>query len=503
MKSGPPNILIAGFLHETNTFANTKATLNDFNTRNGNTELVLGEQVLELQDVNVSIGGFIRKAKEFQWDLTPVLWASACPSAEVLEDAYEHIVGRITDAVKSSKFDAVYLDLHGAMVAESTSDGEGTLLQRIRDIVGPGVPVVASLDLHANTTKLMLDSASALIAFRTYPHVDMAVTGGRCAEMLRYLLDGNTLHTRSREIPFLIPINAMCTLAQPAQGVYEALGRMETADIVSSSFTPCFPAADFDGCRPLIWVHARSAAAADAWVDEFENVVSSIEDQWRISFLSAEEAVAEAMQLSTQAGVDKPVIIADTQDNPGAGGEGNTTGVLRALIELRAQGALFGQMYDPEFASKAHAAGVGNAFTAKLGTDLYGPAFEATFEVVNLSTDTVRYDGPMRNGMVVDVGRVALVRTGGVLIAVASVKAQTLDRNLFRNAGVDPESMKIIVVKSSVHFRADFQGIASHILVAKSPGPMIADPADLPWRNLAEGIRTSPLGETFKAQALV
>lgn len=495
-----PKILIAGFLHETNTFAATKATFHDFEIGTGRGSLITGQDVFSLEHVNVSIGGFIRRARSYLWDIEPVVWASACPSAAVTADAYERISQLILDAVRASNCDAVYLDLHGAMVAESTMDGEGTLLQRIRHAVGDAVPVVATLDLHANTTPLMLESASALIAFRTYPHVDMAVTGGKCADMVKFLLDGHRLHTRSAEIPFLIPINAMCTLSQPAQGVYQRLDALETGDIVSSSFTPCFPAADFAECRPLVWCHAMSDAAATNWVAQFREEVIALEESWKISFLAPDEAVETAMRLA--AGEDRrPVIIADTQDNPGAGGEANTTGMLQSLLKLHAKDALVGVMYDPVFAARAHEVGVGNIFTAALGTDRYGPAFEGSFEVVHLSTGECRFDGPMRNGMLMALGQVALVRTGGVLVAVASVKTQTLDRNMFRHAGIDPESVRILVVKSSVHFRADFQAIASEILVAKSPGPMVADPADLPWRHLQPGLRTSPMGTAFQRGA--
>jgi microcystin degradation protein MlrC len=120
-----------------------------------------------------------------------------------------------------------------------------------------------------------------------------------------------------------------------------------------------------------------------------------------------------------------------------------------------------------------------------------------TFEVEALSDGRCSYDGPMMNGMTANLGLVACLKIASVRIAVSSSKAQMLDRNLYRVAGIEPESMEILVNKSSVHFRADFQSISHAVLVAKAPGPMTADPADLPWTRLASGIRTRSMGIPF------
>ena len=145
------------------------------------------------------------------------------------------------------------LDIHGAMVAEHVDDGEGELLKRIRTVVGQGVPVVGSLDLHANVTQLMLEKADALVAYRTYPHVVMAETGERAAFLLKYYMDGgNRLFKASRRIPFLIPLHGQCTDMEPASQTYEYLESLEQRSIISLSFTPGFPAADFPECGALV-----------------------------------------------------------------------------------------------------------------------------------------------------------------------------------------------------------------------------------------------------------
>jgi microcystin degradation protein MlrC len=492
-------ILIAGFQHETNTFAPSPANYESFVRGEGHPAMTRGDAVLALRDVNLPIGGFILASEQQGHTLMPVIWTAASPSAQVTEDAYERIAGEIVAAAGAGGFDAIYLDLHGAMVAQHVDDGEGELLARLRAQVGASVPIVASLDLHANVTERMLASANALVAYRTYPHVDMAAAGARAERLLARLLDERKPLVRaSRRLPFLIPINGMCTLLEPARSMYEALGALEKDQVVSLSFAPGFPAADFPECGPVIWGYGDNTAAARAAVDALYDTMLRDEALWAVPFLSPAAAVTEAMRLCATA--QKPVVIADTQDNPGAGADSNTTGMLRALLAAGAQDAALGLIWDPQAAAQAHAAGVGATLELTLGGRSNVPGdtpFAGRFEVVALSDGRCRYDGPMMHGMQVNLGPVACLKIGGVRIAVSSTKAQMLDRNLYRVAGIEPEQMKILVNKSSVHFRADFEPIAHAVLVAKAPGPMTADPGDLPWTRLTPGIRTRPMGAPF------
>ncbi|GGF05184.1 microcystinase C [Aliidongia dinghuensis] len=495
-------ILIAGFQHETNTFAPTKARYEDFINGGGFPPMVRGADLLALRTVNVPAGGFIAAAETQGHELIPVVWAGATPSAHVTEDAYERIAGEIIAAAKRGGFDAIYLDLHGAMVTEHLDDGEGELLSRLRALVGPDLPIVASLDLHANVTEQMLANADGLVAYRTYPHVDMAETGRLAAALLAdRVAAGGPLHRAARRLPFLIPINGMCTLLEPARSAYAQLATLETGPVVSLSFAPGFPAADFPECGPVVWGYGRSAEAAAAAVDTLYRQYVAAEPAWAVPFLDPDEAVTQAMRLAEAA--TRPVVIADTQDNPGAGGDSNTTGLLRALLHHEATDAALGLLWDPEAAAAAHAAGVGATVRLALGgrSGVRSDApVEGAFTVEHLSDGRTVLEGPMMTGSRVDLGPTAGLRIGGVHIVVASRKAQMLDRNLYRVGGVEPERMKILVNKSSVHFRADFEPIAAAVLVAKAPGPMAADPADLPWRRLAPGMRIRPGGPAFAPQ---
>ena len=158
----------------------------------------------------------------------PVIWAAASPSGYVTKDAFERIVGKITDVLKKEKADAVFLDIHGAMVVDCFDDGEGELLSRVRSIVGEDVPIIGTLDLHANVSQLMLEQADALVAYRTYPHVDMDETGIRGAKLLRMRIEEKKRRFCAyKKIPFLIPINAQCTELHPSRGTYDLLEHLE------------------------------------------------------------------------------------------------------------------------------------------------------------------------------------------------------------------------------------------------------------------------------------
>ena len=487
-------VLIAGFQHETNTFAPSKTGYDDFVRGGAFPAMARGEDLLAMRDINIPMGGFIGAMADAE--LIPVLWAGATPAAHVTGDAFERIASEIVGAADG--MDAIYLDLHGAMVCEHLDDGEGELLDRLRRVVGPRIPIVASLDLHANVTEKMLARADALVAYRTYPHVDMAETGDRAAFLLRRLLQrGNALYRASRQIPFLIPLNGMCTPADPAQGIYRALTEAEIRHGLSLSFAMGFPAADFPGCGPLVWGYGDSDAV-EREVAGLANQIIAREPEWAVPLLEPEEAVRMAMKIAATA--SRPVVIADTQDNPGGGGDSDTTGTLRALVSCAAQDAAMGLMVDPSAAAAAHIAGPGADITIGLGghSGVAGDApFHATFRVEQLCDGRCQYGGPMMHGKWSDVGPSARLALGGVQIVVSTHKDQMLDRNLYRMAGIEPERMKILVNKSSVHFRADFQPMAEAVLVAKAPGPLLADPADYPWTRLRKGLRLRPSGPAF------
>ncbi len=496
-------ILIAGYQHETNTFAPSLADWAAFTRGDSFPAFMRGpEMQAQLTGINIPVAGVIDAARRHGWTLVPSCWAGAIPSSYVTKDAFERIAAALCEdviAARAGGLDGVYLDLHGAAVAENADDSEGELISRVRALVGPDIPIVCSLDLHANVTQRMLREADALVSYRTYPHVDMAATGELAAELLaRRLKVGRKEPMHARRLPFLIPLNAQSTWMEPAKSLYDELIALDRTHGTVLSFCMGFPASDFEECAPMVWGHGEAAQRA------VEALYARVAEptQWRLDILPAREAVVQALALAE--GVSRPVVVADTQDNPGAGGDSNTTGMLHALL---AQGAgkrfpgqvALGLMYDAAAARAATEAGVGAELELALGTAVptftgqpSDPPVRGRFKVVALSDGVCTLTGPMMRGLTVKLGPSACLEIDGVRIAVVSGKKQLLDRELIRMVGLHAEQMRIVVVKSSNHFRADFTPIASHVLVAKAAGPMAADPADLPWRKLPASIRRRP-----------
>ncbi|OCK55312.1 M81 family metallopeptidase [Bradyrhizobium sp. LMTR 3] len=494
-------IAVGGFLHETNTFAPTKATYADFVHGGGWPAMAHGPDVLKvMRKINVGLAGFVEAAEANGWELVPTISAAASPSAHVTTDAFERVMKEMVDGIANAgPIDAVYLDLHGAMVTEQHDDGEGEILARVRKVIGPDLPLVASLDLHANVSPEMVAHADALIAYRTYPHVDMADTGRACAKHLALLLrTRQRLAKAFRQLPFLIPISWQCTNDQPTRGIYEQLAAFESAAVPTLSFAPGFPAADFPHCGPSVFAYGRTQADADAAADKIVALVEGHEDDFDGRIYSPDDGVRLAIELAKTA--KKPIIIADTQDNPGAGGDSDTTGMLRALVRNHASRAATGVIYDPESAKAAHAAGVGATVTLALGgkSGIPGDApYKETFVVEKLSDGKFVAPGPYYGGRDMDMGPSTCLRIGDVRVVVGSYKAQLADQAMYRYVGIEPTEQKILVNKSSVHFRADFEPIAEKLLICAAPGAMPADTAALPWTRLRPGIRLKPNGPAF------
>jgi microcystin degradation protein MlrC len=387
------------------------------------------------------------------------------------------------------------------MVAEHLEDGEGELLRRVRAVVGADTPVVASLDLHANSTPEMAALATGLVAYRTYPHVDMRETGARAARLLlAAVTGGRPLYPAYRQLPYLIPLTWQCTMIEPSRAIYDAVAALEDGEVASASFTPGFPAADIRHCGPAVMAYGWSRAAAERATEALFERVMAREADYAGRLYAPDEAVREAMRRT--AGAARPIILADTQDNPGAGGTADTVGLLAALIRHRAEDAVLGVFYDPEAAAAAHGAGAGAEITVGLGakSGLPGEApLEATYAVERLGDGSFTCTGPMMGGTAMRLGPTALLRVGGVRIVVSSRKMQALDQAPFRHLGVEPARQKIVALKSSVHFRADFEPISQDVLVVESPGAMLADPGKLPFTRLRPEVRVRPLGPTFGA----
>ena len=493
-------IAIAGMQHETNTFAPTKADLEDFEHGGSWPPLNRGAAIREaVSGANLPVEGAIGILSGAGHELVPLIWAAATPSAHVTRRAFEAIVGEMAERLAAAlPVDGIYLDLHGAMVADDHDDGEGELLARLRRIAGPRVPIVASLDLHANVTRRMVAESDALTIYRTYPHTDMAETGARAGAMLDAMLRSGTRPAKVlRRFDYLTGLPSQSTFIEPAASLYRLLVDIERRSGVSLSFAPAFPMADFDECGMTVVGYGADPQRTRAAVDELADAIEAAEPAFALELLTPDEAVRRAMRIGRPG---RPVVLADTQDNPGAGGNGDTTGLLAALLRQQAGDAVLGLLYDPPSARRAHEAGQGATLEFSLGEISGVPGhvpLSGRFTVERLGDGRFTCTGPMLRGFRMQLGPMALLRQGGVRVVLASHKAQACDQDMFRHVGIEPAQQSIVALKSSVHFRADFQPIAAEVLVVRSPGPALADPADFPWKRLRQGLRLRPLGPAF------
>jgi microcystin degradation protein MlrC len=490
-------IAIGGFMHESHSFAPRPTLWADFLAPGGFPALQRPATLIAaVRDTSVPAAGAIRAAEDAGDTVAPLSWSFANPAGPVSDEAFERmaamILADLQAAQEQAPLDGLYLDLHGAMVNDTYADAEGELLRRARAILGPDVPIAASLDPHCNMTAAMVRHADVLAPFRTYPHVDMKAAGARAVALLRArIARGRPFAKAFRQLDLLIPITSQCTLVPPMADVMAARDAIAQHDGVAElAFCFGFPYADFPDCGPALAAYADTQDQADAAADALLAELTRREPAFLQPLLTAAEAVAEAKRIAASA--TKPVVIADTQDNPGGGGHGDTTGLLAELIAQGAQGAVLGGLNDAASAAAAHAAGQGATLRLSLGGKSDGAQLDVEARVLRLADGRFTCTGPMAAGNQAALGPCALVEAGGVQVVIISKKMQAYDQALFRHLGVEPAEQRIVALKSSVHFRADFGPIAEAVLVATAPGPVVGDPALLPFRNLRPGMRLRP-----------
>ncbi len=504
-------IAVGGFQHETNTFAPQKASWDDFVRADAWPPLVRGKDMpATVAGFNIPIAGAVEALQALGHEIVPLVWAAAPPCSYVERDAYERIAGMIIEDIKAQgPFDGIYLDLHGAMVAEHYEDGEGELLRRVREVVGDKMPIVCSLDYHANLTPEMAKLATALVGYRTYPHIDMALTGAKAAKLLdRLLKEKRPLYKAYRQFDFLIPLVWQCTLNEPSKGLFDLIEELERSggaavsprhnlNIVSATITPGFPPADITHCGPALVAYGYDQASAEAAADVLANALKEREAQFNGEVFDADAGVLRAMEIAKTA--SKPVMLADVQDNPGAGGTSDTVGLLKAMMRHKAKGSVIGMLVDPEAAKEAYEAGEGAILERGIGAAVgYADETPAVgrWRVEKIASGNFTATGPFYGGAKMQIGPMALVRDveSGVAAVLACRRVQAADQEMFRHVGIEPTKTNILGLKSTVHFRADFQPIAETILIVESPGAHMSDPVGLTYKNLRAGIRLRPEG---------
>lgn len=485
-------IISAGIQHETNTFAITPTSLADFQRDSGcGDDFKCGQFLKDLYRGTGSIhGGYVDRAEELGFELDALFCARAQPAGAVQQPAFDSMVATIVERLSAAlPADGILLDLHGAMVTDDFEDAESAIVRAVRDVVGKDMPIVTTLDLHANISAELAELSDVLIGFDTYPHVDMHARGVEAVDVLAGIIRGDIKPIQAYiQLPLMTLPPKQCTLIDPMKSLMAFVEELEQRPgIVTATVSMGFPFADIKDVGVSVLVTANDdAELANSAAQELRDRVWDLRDALQPDLMPVDDLISLVKQQD-----DGLIVYADGSDNPGGGAPCDGTVVLRALIEQQVENAVVGVLFDPDTVAAAVQAGVGNTFDARIGgktDDRHGAPVEAIAYVKTLGDGRFIYRGPMRQGLPEDLGRMAVLVVGGVEVVLASQRMQLLDREMLRCVGVTPERKRLIVVKSAVHFRADFGSIATRIIDADTPGIHRPDFSNFDYKNVRRPI---------------
>ncbi len=482
-------VLTAEISHETNTFSIRPTSLADFKKRY---YLLAEDAVRERGDANTDLAGFLDVARENRWVVTHAVSTSAPPGGLVTPGTFMALAAPVIALAVAQPFDGILLSLHGAMVIEGAEDGEGTFLARLREVIGPDVPIAITLDPHANVSQEMADLANIIVSYKTYPHVDMRECAILAGEILHRTMSGEIAPRTLRvHRPMLEEVNGGRTDTGPMiERNRRALAHQQHPDAFAVSINAGFGNADIADVGPTVLVtyqgdpepHETLAneLADDIWGRRFE-VLND--------YLSVEAAAARC---AAHNGANGPIIVADYADNPGGGAYGDATSLLDALITADVGNACFGPLVDPEAVGFLETRPVGRTVTLALGgkTDPArgGGPLTVTGMLKLFSYGDYTGSGPIIGGLHRSWGPTAVLDVAGIEVLIVSNGTQMLDLEQFRAFGIDPAKKAIVAVKSMQHFRAAFAPIAAHIIVCDSGALCTPDLARLPYRKVPRPI---------------
>ncbi len=455
-----PRIALLGFMLEANEFA-LVTTGDDFRA----SCYLVGQEILAeaakpAPALPAEISGFIEDMDGAgAWEPVPILVTNVEPGGPADAAFVIEVLDKMRKILtEAGPLDAVYLCNHGAMTATDSTDPDGAFYAMARQAVGPGVPVVATVDLHANISERMVQTSDAIISYRTNPHVDQAPRAAEAAQLIRWMLRGERLHKTFIRMPIVAPSVRLLTAAGPyadliARGQAEKPASVRVVSVVGG-----FAWGDTPENGLAILTYGEDAAAGKAFAETLAEQAWADRERFHVTLTPLADAIAAVKAREADPGLP-PVCLADVADNPGGGGRGNTTDVLEALIAADAQGVLLGLFVDPQVAAACHSAGVGATLDVvfnKDNADDHGRAVAATIEVLGLSDGFIVGRRGIAAGRTSKLGPAACVRLAGLTIVVASRRIQAADPAYFETFNLDIASFRAVVLKSRGHFRAGF-----------------------------------------------
>ena len=471
---------IGGIWHETNSFSTEGTGKDAFAAYQLATD---DDLISRYRGTGTELGGMIEGARHHGLALAPSLFAAAVPSGVIdrptLIDLVDELVARLDEAMP---LDGVLLVLHGAAVADGIDDADGWILARVRDVLPPTKPLIATFDCHANISQAMVDHADMLIGYDTYPHVDMAARGREAVDALAAMLQGRSRPACAhRKLPLLTAPQMQATDRPPMVDIMAALHRLEAdGAILNGSIAMGFPYADITDLGASVLTYAEEQAAADQAADELAKLIWEARDRFQPELRPIEDAVRLAI-----AARETPVVLAEAADNVGGGSAGDGTVVLDALLRAKAKGAVI-VIADPEAVTLADAAGMGGRFDGLIGGKvdrLHGAPLHVEGRVALLTDGRYRHTGSYMTGYETSMGRTAVIQASGVKIVLTSLRTMPFDAGQLQAVGIEPASERIIVVKSAIAWQAAYGAIAKQAITVDTPGIATSNLARLPYRK--------------------
>tara|TARA_B100000029_G_scaffold399658_1_gene398421 strand:+ start:300 stop:1841 length:1542 start_codon:yes stop_codon:yes gene_type:complete len=414
------------------------------------------------------------------WTPVPILLAEAPPGGPADHAFFSEMIETMNAGLsEAGSIDGVYICEHGAGLSTELDDADGEIFALARSVVGPDVPIVATLDLHGHVTPRMNDAADVLVSYRTNPHVDGADRGREAAGIMLDLLADKRAHSVLVRVPMICPSVSLLTTEGPYADLIDYGQSLMAPPIINVSILAGFAPADATTNGMSIVVSARDDV--DGGREAAKKVASLIAERaWadRARYLarltSLDDAIARALAVSND--LDLPgIILADVADNPGGGGRGNTTYILRRLHEENAQGVVVGMMIDPPLAAEAHQLGEGATFSALFNRDdenQFSQPYVAEATIECLASGPFLGRRGIYAGRRVNLGKCALLKLGESRVVVASHRQQCADPVFLERMGIDVSSVRTLVIKSRGHFRAGFDEFYApeNILEVDAPG---------------------------------
>ena len=461
-------IALGGIYHESNTFCLQSMTMERF-ARNF---LHYGNEIYpHWQGTCSEMGGFLDACERFGFEALPTLMAWGMPLGPLTTETFETLVGELSARLEACRpLDGVLLSLHGAMVTEDHADADGEILARVRHSIGSSVPLVVTVDYHANLTEKMVGLANVIVGYDTYPHIDQRERGLEAGEILhRVLTHGLRPRMWLARRPLLPNILRQLTERPPMADAISLAHEFERRpEIVSVSVAAGFPYSDVpEAGFTVLAVSDGEVGPAKETAESIAQAMWQRRNEFQVVVPGVEDAVREAV--SESAGL---TILVDVGDNLGGGAPGDGTFLLAELLKQRAQKALV-LLPDPEAVATCIAAGVRQSVRLQVGgkTDpLHGSPVEVEGTVRTLSSGIFRNIGPMRDGIVDDQGRTAVIDCSGVTVVLTERRMFMWNLEQLRSLGIEPTRLGIVVVKAAIAYRAAYVPIAQKIIEVDTPG---------------------------------